>query len=1230
MKTIRRVLSLLVILCMCIPLIPIPAAEAASPSTVSVMSYNLKNTNYKFGDVASMVTANGADIVAMQEVNTLQYLGINAAMENAGFDVTMGKSTGFGDNWESDEYLPIYYKADKYKDYAHGTLWLSDTPTVQSQFADSQYLRIVNWACYEIIGTNNYILVFNTHLDFALDLQIRQLDVILEAIVAQTTKYFKAKDHVIFLGDLNCANTSVSCKYIQGDTPYSVTNATNTYTMQKLDEARQIAEQTTPNSFGNYYTQPSEKPTMDLDHIYVSHKGFRCESYSVISNAAGSDHLPILAQLVFKTESSHTYSYRWLSAGKHRATCNQCGSSADGACTYEGDFCKLCNGSKEQQTFALVKSMDELSTGKYLMLIQSMGAYPGSFPYYGATVYPDGGFTAMESKGMAFPALPEEITLAPEQLPSLVWNFRGDSKGLVIGDACGNTLNHKGRDMYLNKEGATVWVPDYSTSAGHFAIRENNTHFLSLRVDLNTIGKTGGDGPMFGCVDNTSTGTYKIFLYKESTKTVECKHTKTFISGLKDATCTAQGYTGDTVCSECGELLTSGHAVPALGHDYIYTSCENGTHELSCSHCELYDMEDCLTADGVCPKCGYVSDVQPPLEELHEGRYVIAAEVDGVYYAMSNTFDKKIPGVEIPVTDGKVRDEDAQGYVINLRSTEGGWTIDDGNGNYLKYASSTNLGRSDSPYVWTVENGVNGSRRVVSQTSGRGLVYRTKDYNQFGAYALSNATVTSTQYYDLELLPVGDGVIVEPTEPDLPDTTVTELRDGKYVIAANVDGTYYAMSTTFASKIPGTPVPVTDGKVKAADAEGYVVNLTAVDGGWTIDNDNGNYLKYGSSTNLGKSTTAYIWTIGEGTKGTWRVASADTDTRGLVFRAKSYNQFGGYALSNVKDTGTEYFDVELLPVEGGNVPVEPFTCNINHSLNLASDISINYAVLNTQLEGYSDFYLEVTVPIYDGNTQTGTDTVVIEPVLDGIFYYFTMNGLNATQMNDNLEAVLYASRDSKTYASNVDVYSIGTYAYNQLAKDTTTATLKTLCAELIRYGAKAQIFKTYRTNALVDAKMTAAHMAMLTDLGDVAFGNNNTTLNDLANPAVTWAGKVLILDSKVTLRYVINPTDYSGQISDLSLSVTYVNLEGETVTEILSDAELYNASLNYYSFEFSALRAAELRTVLSATLYAEGKQVSPTLQYSMDTYGNNKTGDLLILCQALMAYSDSALSYFRQ
>ena len=87
-------------------------------------------------------------------------------------------------------------------------------------------------------------------------------------------------------------------------------------------------------------------------------------------------------------------------------------------------------------------------------------------------------------------------------------------------------------------------------------------------------------------------------------------------------------------------------------------------------------------------------------------------------------------------------------------------------------------------------------------------------------------------------------------------------------------------------------------------------------------------------------------------------------------------------------------------------------------------------------------------------------------------------------------------------------------------------------------------------------------------------------------------------------------------------------MAGEEVTVTLSNAIVYNFEKNYYAFDFSGLQAAELRTVLSAAVYAGGKQVSPTLQYSVDTYGNGRSGNLLTLCQALVAYSDGARNYF--
>ena len=67
----------------------------------------------------------------------------------------------------------------------------------------------------------------------------------------------------------------------------------------------------------------------------------------------------------------------------------------------------------------------------------------------------------------------------------------------------------------------------------------------------------------------------------------ECKHTNTKVEGAKDATCTTDGYTGDTVCTDCGEVLHKGETSAALGHPFV---------------------------DGICPKCGEADPNYVPLE----------------------------------------------------------------------------------------------------------------------------------------------------------------------------------------------------------------------------------------------------------------------------------------------------------------------------------------------------------------------------------------------------------------------------------------------------------------------------------------------------------------------------------------------------------------------------------------------------------------------------------------
>ncbi len=354
----------------------------------------------------------------------------------------------------------------------------------------------------------------------------------------------------------------------------------------------------------------------------------------------------------------------------------------------------------------------------------------------------------------------------------------------------------------------------------------------------------------------------------------------------------------------------------------------------------------------------------------------------------------------------------------------------------------------------------------------------------------------------------------------------------------------------------------------------------------------------------------------------------------------------GYAevLGSAYEADTRYINKGYPVLTWENTPMEPDvpaepevkepvldeSLKINHSLNLASDISVNFVVAKSLLEGYDmdTVYLETKIGNYVGTEETGTSTLTLYPTEQGNYYYFTLQGLTAVQMNDKMHTVLYGMKDGQPRYSSEDVYSIADYAYSQLNKAEASQTLKKLCAELLRYGSYAQSYKDYRTDALADSAMTDSHRAYLGSLEEVTFGNTNGILNDVQAPTVTWIGKTLDLQSKVTVKFVFSLGAYTSDPAALSLRVSYKDLYGDTVTAVVTDLEAYQPDKGQYAFSFGGLLAAELRTVLSVQVYAGEEAVSPTMEYAPDTYGNGKTGDLLTLCQALFSYSDSAKAYF--
>ncbi len=382
------------------------------------------------------------------------------------------------------------------------------------------------------------------------------------------------------------------------------------------------------------------------------------------------------------------------------------------------------------------------------------------------------------------------------------------------------------------------------------------------------------------------------------------------------------------------------------------------------------------------------------------------------------------------------------------------------------------------------------------------------------------------------------------------------------------------------------------------------------------------------------------------------IAGAITQSASVPRNAYIYNYTSctlGFVIDTSRDVNSWLYDQTLTGKRLGNVmmnytdlvinqkiygsnrfsqPAVDTEVTIRHSLNLASDISLNYLVPASQLSYYSSFYLSCSMPQYSNGVLTGSKTVTLTPVLKDGYYSFTLEGLTAVQIGDQITAKLFMSRDGIQYCSPEDIYSIADYAYNQLAKTDISKELKVLCAHLLLYGANAQLFKGYRTDTLCNSKMTDSHRAYLTDLSTVTFGNHNRILSDMEDPVITWAGKVLDLNTEIRLRFVFDPTAFSGEISDLELHLSYDDIYGNLQTAVVTNPELYHSELGYYCFSFSGLLASELRQVLTVAIYEGDQQISQNLQYSADTYGNGKTGNLEAVCRAMMAYSDAAKAYF--
>ncbi|MBQ3357111.1 MAG: hypothetical protein II875_15070 [Clostridia bacterium] len=278
--------------------------------------------------------------------------------------------------------------------------------------------------------------------------------------------------------------------------------------------------------------------------------------------------------------------------------------------------------------------------------------------------------------------------------------------------------------------------------------------------------------------------------------------------------------------------------------------------------------------------------------------------------------------------------------------------------------------------------------------------------------------------------------------------------------------------------------------------------------------------------------------------------------------------------------------------------------SIDENVNLVFTVSVP--------AGYSDPYMVFSFH--------GTSTTVRDYTTDSGKLKFTFDDITPQCMGDTISATLYASKNGTQESDSVASYSVRSYCVNMLARtgnEAISTSLRRLLSDLLAYGAAAQTYTNYKTDALVTAG---------SDIRNTDYGTYETlsglapVFDGTAASDVYWTAASLTLTSSVAMNFRFHADSVQG------LTV-YVDTTGRTQTY----TSFTSLGSGLYEISFTDINADEFGSTVTATFKRDSKQLGNTVSYSVNTYIQSKQADsnaaLAALVKALYNYGVSAKAY---
>ena len=275
-------------------------------------------------------------------------------------------------------------------------------------------------------------------------------------------------------------------------------------------------------------------------------------------------------------------------------------------------------------------------------------------------------------------------------------------------------------------------------------------------------------------------------------------------------------------------------------------------------------------------------------------------------------------------------------------------------------------------------------------------------------------------------------------------------------------------------------------------------------------------------------------------------------------------------------------------------------------LTLNDNIDVTYAV--TVPADCTDAYMVFTM---NGISRTITDYTVA----DGKRLY-TFTGVTPQLMGDNISAVFYAIKDAEAISDTVAEYSIKEYCENQLERYADDADLVALLSDLLTYGAAAQTYAGYHTEALVTAGLN------LTPSTFTAIAGKSVSFAGEKDANIDWNSATLVLRNALALRLYF----VADSIESLTVTAS-INGRGET----FDASDFVAAGEGKYYVDFCGIKATEFDDAVTASFAVSGTAVGRSICYSVNTYicgaQNDANANLRALVRALYNYGASAAAY---